>query len=103
VFMEAGVVDHVLHAEPPREVGFDFNVIQILGAGFDFFFLPAVSTRDGILVTWKPSAWSVSNASARQFLVLARVRQISGDLDWWLTMTHQGTTTNLHSLRSFTT
>jgi exonuclease III len=41
----------------------DFDIMQILGAGFDYFFLPVVQTRGGILVAWKPSAWNVSNTS----------------------------------------
>jgi hypothetical protein len=31
----------------------DFDVIQCLGPGFDYFFLPAVQTRGGILLEWR--------------------------------------------------
>jgi exonuclease III len=30
-----------------------FDLMQIVGAGFDYFFLPVVQTRGGILVAWK--------------------------------------------------
>jgi hypothetical protein len=31
----------------------DFDVIQCLGPGFDYFFHPAVQTRGGILLEWR--------------------------------------------------
>jgi hypothetical protein len=65
-----------------------FDVMQIVGAGFDYFFLPAVHTRGGILVAWQPTVWMVSCTLARQFSVLAKVRHASSDVDWWLSLVY---------------
>jgi hypothetical protein len=62
--------------------------MQILGAGFDYFLNPAIQTRGGILVAWQPSAWSVLDTSTRQFSVSAKVRQVPGDHEWWLSLVH---------------
>jgi exonuclease III len=31
----------------------DFDVMKVLGTGFDYTFLPSTNTREGILVAWK--------------------------------------------------
>jgi hypothetical protein len=47
----------------------DYDIMQILGTDFDYVFLPAIHTRDGILVTWLTATWSVSNTSLQCFSV----------------------------------
>jgi hypothetical protein len=61
-----------------------FDIMQIVGAGFDYFYHPAISTRGGILVAWQASTWSVSCTSIRWFSVSAKVRHVSSDHKWWL-------------------
>jgi hypothetical protein len=34
----------------------DYDVSQIIGVGFDYFYLPAVGTHGGILVAWRSSS-----------------------------------------------
>lgn len=40
----------------------DFDVMQCLGPGFDYFFLLAVQTRGGILLAWRSDTWLVAHA-----------------------------------------
>jgi hypothetical protein len=49
--------------ETKLHVIIDFNVMQILSARFDYAYLLADGTRGGILVTWLPINWSISNVS----------------------------------------
>jgi hypothetical protein len=60
-------------------------MFQILGAGFDYSYLPAAHTRGGILVVWRTAVWSVASASAGHFSVSIRIQQVPGGEDWWLT------------------
>jgi exonuclease III len=62
----------------------DYDVVQILGLGFDYFYLPAVHTRGGILVTWHSASWVVTNMSSRCFSVSLCVRSESRVSEWWL-------------------
>jgi hypothetical protein len=47
----------------------DFLVMQLLGSGFDYACLPADGTREGILVAWRASIWSVTAMSVHRFSV----------------------------------
>jgi exonuclease III len=47
----------------------DYDVSQILGLGFDYYYLPAIHTRGGILVAWRQASWVVSNMSSHRFSV----------------------------------
>jgi exonuclease III len=58
----------------------EFDIMQLLGVGFDYTYLPSVQTHGGILVTWKASSWSVASSFTKRFSV-TRVR----GPDWWLT------------------
>jgi exonuclease III len=42
--------------ETKLSVIFDFDLIQIVGVGFDYCFLPAVGTCGGILLAWHTSS-----------------------------------------------
>jgi hypothetical protein len=45
----------------------DYDLMQIIGTGFDYVYLFASHTRGGILVAWKGVMLSVSNPSLRWF------------------------------------
>jgi exonuclease III len=60
----------------------NFDVVQLLGAGFDYAFLPAMDI--GILVAWHSAIRSASSKSALEFSVLVKLRQASGGVEWWL-------------------
>jgi exonuclease III len=66
----------------------DFDVMQILGARFDYAYLLADQTRRGILVAWLPSIWSISNVSCRNRSLLAKVRQLSSGAAWSLSVVY---------------
>jgi hypothetical protein len=51
-------------------------VVQLLGAGFDYAFLPAMHIS--ILVAWHSAIRSASSKSALEFSVLVKLRQASG-------------------------
>jgi hypothetical protein len=70
--------------ETKLDVITDFDVIQILGSGFNYDYLPIVQTRGGILLGWCNSAWVVANPSTRSYSICARVRLASGGPEWWL-------------------
>jgi hypothetical protein len=63
----------------------DFLVMQVLGLGFDYSFLPAIGTRGHILVAWRTSVWGASFASTHRFSVLVKVKQLTGGEEWWIT------------------
>jgi exonuclease III len=42
----------------------DFDIMQILGAGYDYVFIPASHTRGGILVAWCSTSWTVSSVGS---------------------------------------
>jgi exonuclease III len=46
-----------------------FDVIQLLGHGFDYSYHPAAQTRGGVLVAWRSSIWSTSSSSIQDFSV----------------------------------
>lgn len=62
-----------------------FDVMQILGAGYDYTYLPAAGTRGGILVAWKASAWSVTHICPRTYSTSARVKLNCDDSEMWRT------------------
>jgi exonuclease III len=59
----------------------DFDVMQILGPGFDYVYLPTLHAIGGILVTWKSVVWSVSSASIRTFSVSIGIKLALGGPD----------------------
>ena len=63
----------------------DNLVLEICGAGFDYFFLPAVNTCGGILLAWRTDIWSVSNPIVRSYSLTAKVTLIRNEETWWWT------------------
>jgi exonuclease III len=51
----------------------NFDIMQILGAGYDYVFIPASHTRGGILVAWRSTSWTVSNVSMHYYSVSTRM------------------------------
>jgi exonuclease III len=65
----------------------DYDVLQFLGPGFDYLFLPE-QTRGGIMSAWLDMGWAMSAPSTCRFLVSTKIRNISGGEEWWLTSTY---------------
>jgi hypothetical protein len=63
----------------------DYDVMQILGSGFDYFFLHVVNMRGGILVVWHAYVWSGSSCLTWNFSVSVRLRHLASSVNWWLT------------------
>jgi hypothetical protein len=58
----------------------------MLGLGFGYVALPAVSGRGGILVAWRKKLWLVSSPSFGLNHVTVKVTLTSApSLSWWLT------------------
>ena len=60
-------------------------ILEICGAGFDYFFKPATNTCGGILLAWRTDAWSVSNPIIRSHSLTAKVTLLQNGGSWWLT------------------
>jgi hypothetical protein len=63
----------------------DYDILQMLGQGFDYAFLPSIQTHGGILIAWSHSSWSVSNIAMGSYSVTTKVKHVNGGLKWWLT------------------
>jgi hypothetical protein len=77
-------ISFVCFQETKMDVISDFDLLQILEPGFEYFYLPDIHTRGGILVAWCPSILVLSNTSTRQYSVSAKVHPASGGPEWWL-------------------
>jgi hypothetical protein len=62
-----------------------FDLLQILGTGFDYIFLPAIDTYRSILVAWNPSCWMASNPHLGTYSASVKLTLATGGPDWWLT------------------
>jgi exonuclease III len=58
--------------ETKLDVIYDFDVLQMIGSGYDSFCLPAVQTHWGILVAWCTDTWEVSLCNELSFSVSAK-------------------------------
>lgn len=74
--------------ETKMEVINDYTLMQIVGAGFDYNYLSAARTCDGILVAWKSSMWSFTNINMRTYSLSGRLKQLAGDVEMWLTVVY---------------
>jgi hypothetical protein len=59
--------------------------MQIVGPGFDYFYLPAIHTCGGILVAWRSCSWVMSSTSTHSFSLSARVQHALGGPECWMT------------------
>ena len=71
----------------------DSLVLEIYGAGFDYFFQSAVNTCGGILLAWRTDVWSLSNPIVQSYSLTAKVTLIQNNETWWWTSVYgpQGT------------
>lgn len=63
----------------------DSLVMEICGAGFDFFFKPASNNCGGILLAWRNDVWSVTNPLIRSYSLTAKVTLLHKNESWWCT------------------
>lgn len=63
----------------------DHMILQLLGAGFDFAFKPAVVTCGGILVAWRTDRWEVSSIVHHSYALSVRIMRTDDPEPWWLT------------------
>ncbi|KAM3333368.1 hypothetical protein ACQJBY_028445 [Aegilops geniculata] len=62
------------------------TVLEILGPSFsDFYFLPALGTRGGILLAWRGDRVALANPIAGTYHVSATVSLGANTPPWWLT------------------
>jgi exonuclease III len=53
--------------ETKRDVFSDYGIMQLLRRGFDYYYLPTIQTRSGILLAWRSAYWSASSLSHRSY------------------------------------
>jgi hypothetical protein len=75
--------------ETKCDVFSDYDIMQLLGRGFDYYFLPMIQTHGGILLAWRTASWSASSISSRSYSLLTRMRQVADGIEWWLTTVAQ--------------
>jgi exonuclease III len=61
----------------------DFDLVQLIGAGYEYSLLLAAGSCAGILVAWKSSTWSASKVSMRSYSVLVRLKHELSSIEWW--------------------
>jgi hypothetical protein len=57
-------------------------ILDICGAGFDYFFLPVTNTCGGILLAWKSNIWSGTTPLVRSHSLTAKVTMLATDETW---------------------
>jgi exonuclease III len=48
-----------------------YDLIQIVGPGFDYFYLPTEGTCGGIMLAWRSTIWLVASTSTQVFSISA--------------------------------
>jgi exonuclease III len=61
------------------------DILQILGQGFDYFYLLADQTHGGILLAWLSSTWLAVSTSVQVFSISTRFKLAAGGPPWWMT------------------
>jgi exonuclease III len=61
------------------------DILQILGQGFDYFYLPADQTRGGILLAWLSLTWLTVSTLVQVFSISSRFKLVAGGPPWWMT------------------
>jgi hypothetical protein len=64
----------------------DFDIMLILGMGFEYAYLPIVQPQGGILVVWHSMFWLVTNPLTTTFSASAKLREVAGGQEWWPTL-----------------
>jgi hypothetical protein len=84
-------------SESKLDVVSAYDVMEIFGPRFDgFAYLPAVGTREGILVAWQSDKIVASNCSLTANMISLEISPSTGDR-WWFT-TIYGQSTNADKL-----
>jgi exonuclease III len=65
-----------------------FDIMKILGMGFEYAYLPAVQTQGSIPVACHSMSWIMTNTSTTSFTVSAKFRAAIGGQEWWLTIVY---------------
>jgi hypothetical protein len=55
----------------------DYGVMQLVGAGFDYSYLPSSGTCGGIPVAWKAACWAVSNTIHSCYSMSIKINHVS--------------------------
>jgi hypothetical protein len=71
--------------ETKLDVISNYDVIQLLGSGFEYVYLPAIHTQGGFLVAWCASVWVASRSSTQLFSVSVWLHHTDDGPKWWLT------------------
>ena len=58
-------------------------LLDLMGAGFDYFVLPAVGASGGIIVAWSCGDWSVARHSIRNFTLTINIHAVDGSSQPW--------------------
>jgi hypothetical protein len=51
----------------------DFDITQLLGAWFNYAYLPTIQTCGGIFIVWHASTWSISSNAAHRLSVSVKL------------------------------
>jgi hypothetical protein len=54
-----------------------FDIMQIVGPGFEYFYLPTEQTRGGTVIMWCSSMWSASNTSVQVFYISVKFKSVT--------------------------
>jgi exonuclease III len=63
----------------------DNLILNLCGAGYDFFDLPSSHTSGGILLAWRRDVWTATNVMRGRFSLSAKISLIEAAEKWWLT------------------
>jgi len=63
----------------------DSLILEMLGAGFDFCFVPATLTCGGILLAWHRDYRSATNSILHDSSLTAKLHCNNADEHWWFT------------------
>jgi hypothetical protein len=78
----------------------DRLILELLGLGFAYDYIPAIDTRGGILIRWKSASWGGSHFHKDAHSLTIKLTSVDrSSLQWWLSVVygpHQD-----HEKRSF--
>jgi len=63
----------------------DALILEMLGVGFDYFYVPATNTCGGILLAWHRDHWSASNPILHDTSLTALIHYKNLDAQWLFT------------------
>lgn len=102
------VSNHRIHVACLQETKLDVippsTVLELMGSGFDYYYLPLCGASGGVLIAWRTDVWTGSMHERRQFTVTMRLESsLDPALHWWLTsvMVPSSRPTNRRSWMSF--